>query len=603
MTTLGALSVGLLLLVAVAVALLAWWQRRSRPAPGQPRTVADLVRMREEAAARAAVADLSGSEGSTPARPAVGSESEQASAESLDASTAAATTDAATTDAATTAEGTAGPLAPEDDDAVREGAAAPVEERGSAEDAGSAREDRDPAWVPGQSSSDDTPWARAARMADQWSPPHGTRPSAGRPDGRRATGGPRSVPTPRDRGDAPATPPPSLALLYPPERAAARLSALSPTPAAPPAASPHAAADPAVDAGAAATAQATAADSAAVGAPQVPAAGSAVASQAPAAPEAATAGPAAADVSEAPDAPSAVAEAADVRTPGSEQPSPAGAMSATPAPGVDQATTAGSLEPAHAEPPTNGHAVDAPVPTPARVAGRVRRSPSATAAEQAAADLALLRTFGVAHRPSAAEETEVELEGCAAADDEPAQGAAQPVVFQVVGRDGRGVPHASVSLLDDHGREAAGTVADADGRGELTARHPGSYMVVTAADGYQPGAITLAVGDGPVDTEIPLTRSASVAGAVSSEDGPVVGAQLVLVQDGEIVATAESAADGAYRFADVAAGEYGLSVSAPECEPAAVVLRVADEEDLRQDVDLDPAGLPADHPDVMIGHL
>ncbi len=579
MTTLGALTVGLLLLVllvAVAVALLAWWQRRSRPAPGQPRTVADLVRMREEAAARAAVADLSGSEGSTPARPAVActaaaptTDAAVTDAATTDAATTdAATTDAATTDAATTAEGAAGPLAPEDDDAVREGAAAPVEDRGSAEGAGPAREDRDPAWVPGRPSSDDTPWARAARMADQWSPPHGTRPSAGRPDGRRATGGPRPVPTPRDRGDAPATPPPSLALLYPPERAAARLSALSPTPAP----------------------------------PQVPAACSAVASQAPAAPEAATAGPAAADVSEVADAPSAVAEAADVRTPGSEQPSPAGAMSATPAPGVDQATTAGSLAPAHAEPPTNGHAVDAPVPTPARVAGRVRRSPSATAAEQAAADLALLRTFGVAHRPSAAEETEVELEGCAAADDEPAQGAAQPVVFQVVGRDGRGVPHASVTLLDDHGRETAGTVADADGRGELTACHPGSYMVVTAADGYQPGAITLAVGDGPVDTEIPLTRSASVAGAVSSEDGPVVGARLVLVQDGEIVATAESAADGAYRFADVAAGEYGLSVSAPECEPAAVVLRVADEEDLRQDVDLDPAGLPADHPHVMIGH-
>jgi hypothetical protein len=42
-----------------------------------------------------------------------------------------------------------------------------------------------------------------------------------------------------------------------------------------------------------------------------------------------------------------------------------------------------------------------------------------------------------------------------------------------------------------------------------------------------------------------------------------------------------------------------LSVTAHECEPAALVLALTDEADLRQDVELVPAGLPAD--DVMIG--
>src|SRR5206468_12898032 len=56
-------------------------------------------------------------------------------------------------------------------------------------------------------------------------------------------------------------------------------------------------------------------------------------------------------------------------------------------------------------PSANGY-----TPTPARIAGRVRRSPSATAAEQAAVDLALLRTFGVAG--PATVEPDVELEGC-----------------------------------------------------------------------------------------------------------------------------------------------------------------------------------------------
>ena len=124
-------------------------------------------------------------------------------------------------------------------------------------------------------------------------------------------------------------------------------------------------------------------------------------------------------------------------------------------------------------------------------------------------------------------------------------------------------------------------------------------MLVAAADGYQPGAITIAVTDEPVDAEIPLTRSASIAGTVGGEDGPIVGAQLALVQDGEIVDTTQSTADGAYRFRDLAAGEYGLSVTAHECEPAALVLTIADEADLRHDVELVPAGLPAD--DVMIG--
>jgi hypothetical protein len=124
-------------------------------------------------------------------------------------------------------------------------------------------------------------------------------------------------------------------------------------------------------------------------------------------------------------------------------------------------------------------------------------------------------------------------------------------------------------------------------------------MLVIAADGYQPGAITVAVTDGPVDAEIPLTRSASLAGTVGGEDGPIVGAQLALVQDGEVVDTAQSGPDGSYRFPDLSSGGYGLSVSAHECEPAAFVVEVTEEAELRRDVELVPAGLPSDH--VMIG--
>lgn len=241
--------------------------------------------------------------------------------------------------------------------------------------------------------------------------------------------------------------------------------------------------------------------------------------------------------------------------------------------------------------------------TSVRAAGRARRSPGATAAEQTAADLALLRTFGVNGRSHAAdEETELRLFGASAAD-EPPPGGAQSVAFRVTHRDGHRVAGASVTLLDDHGREIAVTVTDADGRGALTAQHSGGYLMVTAAAGYQPGAMAIAP-DGPVDVEVQLTRSASITGAVSGEDGPIVGVAVDLVQDGEIVDTAVSAADGVYRFTDLAAGEYGLSVSAPECEPTAVVVRLAEEVALRRDLELDPAGLPSDDAvdgDVMSG--
>src|SRR5690242_15362925 len=56
MTTLGALLVGLVLLLLLLGVLL-WLQRRARRGPEQPRTVADLVRMREAARTSTAVAD------------------------------------------------------------------------------------------------------------------------------------------------------------------------------------------------------------------------------------------------------------------------------------------------------------------------------------------------------------------------------------------------------------------------------------------------------------------------------------------------------------------------------------------------------------------
>jgi hypothetical protein len=544
MTTLGALSVGLLvlvLIVAAGIALLARSQRRSPRGPEQPRTVADLVRMREAAAEAGTVAGPDAS----PAEP-------------------PAPTEVATPEAVATPEGEPGsavaesPQPVESPEPVKSGepfdAEAEVPQAPAAEAPQSAA-GHESADAGAPASLQDTPWARAARMADplgEWTA------SARAAREREGTSGPRQAPrevpksATREKDPHDTTTVTHLPQGFgqvPPEELDD---------------------DETVQ----------------IGRP----AGAEVGAQAPSDTDDSVTvkftGPLAARLAAEP-----------VSRPPTAEPSPD-----EPTAPVDPTASA-----------VCGTAIArstvavAPVPTPGRIAGRVRRSPADTAAEQAAADLALLRTFGVAGpgRTAAADDTEVELEGCSPDDAEPCGGTAQPVAFRVVDRDGRGLAGASVTLLDDHGREISGTAADENGAGRLTARRPGGYMLVTAADGYQPGAATIAVADAPVDTEIPLTRSASIAGSVCGEDGPIVGARLVLVQDGEIVDTADSGVDGAYMFADLAAGEYGLSVTASECEPAALVLRLADETDLRHDVDLDPVGLPAGDAtgDVMIGHL
>ena len=689
MTTLGALLVGLLVLL-VLLGVLAWVQRRPRRGPEQPRTVADLVRMRETARPVAATAEPEDAAPSGPAEP------------------AAAPTPTAVAPALDVAEPPAAEVVAEP---VGARARAPLGAPPAAP-------------MPGAPDATvvDAPWARAARMVEPWpelrangpEEPHpptedapaesprglalvpdvevdarrparsarGARPqavwrlvSASAPDARsvalaeertsradkapsappvsdaRADPAPASMETPADQpaaptearadspvplADQPAAPtearadspvpladqPAALteapvvvsagAPAYPavaPNAVVDSSPTVAEAPADRPPAVTEAPADPPVDAVAepptdppSSSAEAPAdSPTASAGTPTGLAAASvdpsgeivpspsAVASDgdapiARAEPRAAVVDPPVVPV-DAPDELVDLSVVADVPVPAVDSPAevadrPVGVHLLTEAVAAETVATA----------PTNGHGL---IPTPARVAGRVRRRPSATPAEQAAADLALLRTFGVAHRTSA-EEPDVALEGCAPDDDAPVAGDAQPVSFHVLARDGSGIWGATVTLLDDHGRETASTRTNSEGRGVLTARRPGGYLLVTAAEGYQPGAITVAVTDEPVEADIPLTRSASIAGRVGGENGPVVGARLALVQDGEIVDSTESDPDGAYRFGDLAAGEYGLSVTAHECEPTVFVLALADEAHLRRDVELVPVGLPSD---------
>ncbi|GAA4550906.1 carboxypeptidase regulatory-like domain-containing protein [Pseudonocardia xishanensis] len=219
------------------------------------------------------------------------------------------------------------------------------------------------------------------------------------------------------------------------------------------------------------------------------------------------------------------------------------------------------------------------------------------AAEHAAVDLALLRTLGFADpnpRNGVSPVVDMSVEHPDETPEPPGQ--PTPVAFRVHGRDHAAVADAAVALLDTRGREAASATGDDQGRGTVTAPRPGGYVLVASAAGHQPGVVAIRAEVGGGTVEVPLVRSSAITGRVRDGEGaPVIDAVLDLLQDGELVGSATTAADGGYRFAELAAGDYTVAVQKGGRAPVVVAVRVDEEVDREQDVVL-PAGVAAPHP-------
>src|SRR5690606_41172376 len=136
-------------------------------------------------------------------------------------------------------------------------------------------------------------------------------------------------------------------------------------------------------------------------------------------------------------------------------------------------------------------------------------------------------------------------------------GDALPVRNRVCRRDGRVGGGATVTLLEDRGGEVAAGAADPEGRGVLDAPAPGSYVLVSTAPGHQPGAVAATVDGAAAETAILIARSASVSGSVTGGNGPIAGARVTLVQDGEAVHAGDTGADRSYPIGDRGAGGHG----------------------------------------------
>ncbi|MFE0173381.1 MFS transporter [Streptomyces sp. NPDC059002] len=163
-----------------------------------------------------------------------------------------------------------------------------------------------------------------------------------------------------------------------------------------------------------------------------------------------------------------------------------------------------------------------------------------------------------------------------------------PVCGTVQHPDGTVVPRAALTLIDVAGQQIGRGASGEDGRYALSTPGSGSFVLIAAAGGHQPQAVTVTVGERPVDLDVVLGGAGRLAGTVVTADGTPVRDAAVTLTDvrGEVVATTRSGREGGYVITELVAGEYTLAASAPAFRPAALPVTVQASRETRQDVEL-----------------
>ncbi|MEU2711818.1 MFS transporter [Streptomyces sp. NPDC007205] len=163
-----------------------------------------------------------------------------------------------------------------------------------------------------------------------------------------------------------------------------------------------------------------------------------------------------------------------------------------------------------------------------------------------------------------------------------------PVCGTVQHPDGTVVPRAALTLIDVAGAQIGRGASGEDGRYALSTPGSGSYVLIAAAGGHQPQAVSVTVGERPVELDVVLGGAGRLAGSVLTADGtPVRDATVTLTNvHGEVVATTRSGREGGYVITELVAGEYTLAAGAPAFRPAALPVTVQASRETRQDVEL-----------------
>ncbi|GED83826.1 MFS transporter [Streptomyces sp. 6-11-2] len=163
-----------------------------------------------------------------------------------------------------------------------------------------------------------------------------------------------------------------------------------------------------------------------------------------------------------------------------------------------------------------------------------------------------------------------------------------PVCGTVQHPDGTVVPRAALTLIDVAGQQIGRGASGDDGRYALSTPGTGSYVLIAAAGGHQPQAVSVTVGERPVELDVVLGGAGRLTGTVRTADGsPVRDATVTLTNvHGEVVASTRSGREGGYAITELVAGEYTLAASAPAFRPAALPVSVQAARETRQDVEL-----------------
>jgi hypothetical protein len=170
-----------------------------------------------------------------------------------------------------------------------------------------------------------------------------------------------------------------------------------------------------------------------------------------------------------------------------------------------------------------------------------------------------------------------------------------PVHGFVRGAESAPVPRAAITLISLGGRQLGRAVAQGDGSYTVDAPGAGSYVLIASADGYQPQASTVVVGENGeyggsgVAYDILLSGTSGLSGVVKAAEtkAPVVGA-MVIVTDvrGDVLATGLSGQDGEFTFAELVPGAVTVAVNAAGHRPLALPVEVGGTGVTRVDVEL-----------------
>ncbi|MGW2691020.1 MFS transporter [Streptomyces sp. NPDC001296] len=148
-------------------------------------------------------------------------------------------------------------------------------------------------------------------------------------------------------------------------------------------------------------------------------------------------------------------------------------------------------------------------------------------------------------------------------------------------RDGAGIAvgAATLTLISLQGTQLGRAHVGPDGGYALTAPADGTYVLITAADGRQPQASTLVVGEEPLGYDVVLSGAGGLTGVVrDAADGNPVAEAMVVVTDvrGEVLVTHTTGESGAFTFDELVAGTFTVAVSAAAYRPVALPVEVGD---------------------------